>query len=504
MSSQSRLDSLASVAETARKQSMPPKATMKLHIDNHYRSKIYTTSSTISGHVEVNVSHSTDFDAIEIILIGTSRTSIDAVNIPRSTSHTFLKLIMPIPESYYPVPRRFEAGSTHTIPFHFVIPQYLTLNACSHCVPSDALKEHHLRLPPSVGNWENDDGAPHMSRITYNVRARALHEGVDGRLTRLMEASCEIKVLPLVAEEPPLSIGKQDRIYAMSKSKTLRKSILSSKLGKVIVSASQPAFAVTSLDGRSISPTTAHIDLEFKPTSSDSQPPKVTGVTSKVEVMTFYSSGAINQYPNLKDWSRSFGNDGRGVYTSTVSLPSATTSSCIDDIHWRQHIAEQVRRDSGYGSDAQSKNSNSENNSRRGRRDENRNSSKKSAPYYYSAKLRVPVQLPACKKMFLPTFHSCITSRVYVLWLSVSLSVAGGNNTNFGLRVPLQVGVGNSGSDRIDATGLPSFEAAMEEVAELEVDNFFHPRTISVPDVEFQSELPGYSERGSSRATQRV
>jgi len=502
MSSQSRSDNLTSVAEPARKQSMLPKATMKIHIDNHYRSKIYTTSSIISGHVEVNASHSTDFDAIEILLLGTSRTNNDAVNIPQSTCHTFLKLIMPIPESYYPVPRRFEAGCTYRIPFHFVVPQHLTLNACSHCVPSDALKGHHLLLPPSVGNWEKDDCAPRMSRITYNVRARALHEGVDGRLTRLMEASCDINVLPLVAEEPPLSIGKQDRIYAMSKSKTLRKSILSPKLGKVTVSANQPAFAVTSLDGRSISPTTAHIDLKFEPTSSDSQPPKVAGVTSKVEVVTFYSSGSINQYPNLKDWARSFGAEGRGVYTSTVSLPSATTSSCIEDVYWRQHLAEQARRDSGYGSDAQSENSNADNNARRSRRAGN-NSNNKSAPYYYAAKLRVPIQLPAFKKMFLPTFHSCIASRVYVLWLTVSLSVAGGN-TNFGLRVPLQVGVGDSGSDRIDATGLPSFEAAMEEVAaELEVDAFFHPRTISVPDVEFQSELPGYSER-RNRTVQRV
>ncbi|KAI0395121.1 arrestin [Xylariaceae sp. FL0594] len=470
---------------------MATKDTMKLHIDHHYRSKIYTTASTVSGHVEVMAPRGIDFDVMEILLLGTSRTSIDGVSIARATSHTFLKLIMPIPDSYYPIPRRFEAGSTYTIPFHFVIPKHLTLNACSHRVPSDALKEHHLLLPPAVGCWERDDCAPQMSRITYSVRARVLLGSPEGHLERLMEASCDIKVLPLVAEEPPLSLNKQDRIYAMSKTKTLRKSILSSRAGHVTISASQPSFVMASPDGCSVSPTTAHIDLKFAPMDTGLLPPRVAGVTAKVEVMTFYSSGGINQYPNLKDWSRSFGTDGRGVYTKTISLPSGTTPSSLEDLQWRQLLTEQARRDSGYCSDDTSRN--------------NHDSSlggKGAAPYYYLSSLRVLIQLPAAKKMYLPTFHSCITSRVYVLWLTVSLSAAVGGTRNLTLRVPLQVGVGNdSGRSRtVDATGLPTFEAAMEEPGTAGLQELDHPiqsRAMSMPDVYFQSDLPGYSEIGT-------
>ncbi|KAJ2979217.1 hypothetical protein NUW58_g7260 [Xylaria curta] len=251
------------------------KVKMDIHIDNHYQSKIYTTSSTVAGHLKVNASHDVQFDKVQILLVGASRTRIDAINIPQATSHTFLKLMMPVPDSYYPENRRFEAGTTYTIPFHFVIPQHLTLNACSHHVPNDALKETHLRLPPSVGDWDKDDFTPNMSRTTYLVRARVYHEDGDDKSHKVAETSHDIKVIPMVAEDAPLNITQQDKLYVMSKKKTLRKSILSPKLGKVTVSANQPAPAMISSDGHSITPTTAQLDLVFEPTSNESQPPKV-------------------------------------------------------------------------------------------------------------------------------------------------------------------------------------------------------------------------------------
>jgi hypothetical protein len=468
---------------------------MNIHISNHYQSKIYTTASDVSGHVEVNTSRDVQVDNVQILLVGTSRTSIGASNLPQATSHTFLKLMMPIPESDYPTSRCFEAGRTYTIPFHFVIPQHLALNACSHYVPNDGLKDHHLRLPPSVGNWDKDDFAPHMSRITYSVRAGAYREEANGKTIKVMEAAHDIKVVPMVAEDPPLSIAKQDKMYVLSKSKTLRKSILSSKLGRVTVSANQPAPAMMSLEGHCITPTTAQLDLVFEPTSCESQPPKITGVTSKVTAVTCYSTGGINQYPNLKDWARSVGADGRGVYTTSVPLPPAP----VGKAEWRQHLTTQTRRDSGYDSELHSDSDHSADGHRtQPPGNDNRKRNHKGAPYYYATKVQVPVQLPAAKKQFIPTFHSCFTSRVYVLWMTVTVSALAGTSSSVTLGVPLQVGVGLRNGSRVDATGLPTFEAAMKDAA-LEVDAFFQPRTMSVPDVEFRSELPGYSGLSRTR-----
>ncbi|KAI0460278.1 arrestin [Xylaria acuta] len=489
-----------SQVSTVVEQAQRHKINMDIHIDNHYQSKIYTTSSTVSGHVKVNASHDVQFGKVQILLLGTSRTRIDAINIPQATSHTFLKLMMPVPDSYYPELRRFEAGTTYTIPFHFVIPQHLTLNACSHHAPNDALKEQHLRLPPSIGEWDKDDFTPNMSRVTYCVRARVYHEDSDGKSAKAMEASHDIKVIPIVAEDAPLSITQQDKMYVMSKSKTLRKSILSPKLGKVTVSANQPAPAMISSDGHCITPTTAQLDLVFEPTSNDSQPPRIVSVTPKVTAVTYYSAGGINQYPNLKDWARSFGSDGRGAYSSSVPLPTTPVKSAP----WEQHLASQGRRDSGYDSGLHSDSEHSANgrHSPSSERDSWKRS-RKGAPYYYATKVQVPVELPAGKKQFVPTFHSCIASRVYVLWMTVTLSGLAGMSSTITLGVPLQVGVGPGGDSRVDSTGLPTFEAAMED-ASLEIDAYLQPRTISVPNIEFRSELPGYAELRGNRLAQRA
>jgi hypothetical protein len=491
---------VSTIVEPARKLSIP-KTNMMIHIENHYQSKIYTTSSTVSGHVEVSVSSDMRFDMLQILLLGTSKTHVGAVNVPQATSHTFLKLMMPIPDSYYPIPRRFEAGRTHLIPFHFVIPQHLTLNACSHRVPNDALKDHHMRLPPSVGNWDKDDLAPDMSRITYSVRARVYREDVEGKSAKVMETSRDIKVLPIVAEDAPLSITKQDKMYVVSKSKTLRKSMFSSKFGKVTISANQPAPAMISSDGHSITPTTAQLDLVFEPTSGEPQPPKITGITSKITAVTYYSAGGINQYPNLKDWARSFGADGRGAYSNSLSLPSTP----IEHGTWKRHLAAQVRRDSGYSSELHSDcepspvGQHTPSSSNDGQK---RHHNKGGAPYYYATKVQVPVQLPATKKQFIPTFHSCITSRVYVLWMTVTLSALAGMSSTVTVGVPLQIGVSPGEGSRVDATGLPTFEAAMEDAA-LEVDTFLQPRHIFPPHVEFRNELPSYSELNGTMTAQR-
>ncbi|GAP87393.1 putative arrestin protein [Rosellinia necatrix] len=472
-----------------------PRVNMDVNIDNHYQSKIYTTSSTVSGHVRMNPSHDVQFEKVQILLLGTSKTRVDAINVSQATSHTFLKLMMPIPDSHYPSPRRFQAGTTYTIPFHFVIPQHLTLNACNHRVPHDALQEDHLRLPPSFGDWDKEDFTPHMSRVSYCVRARVHHQDAEGKSTNVAEATRDIKVIPMAAEDAPLNITKQDKMYTMSKCKTLRKSILSPKLGKLTVSANQPAPAMISSDGHDIDSTTALIDMVFEPTSNESQPPKIVAVTSKITAISYYSAGGINQYPNLKDWVRSFGGDGRGSYASSVQLPGTP----VDNATWKQHLTSKVRRDSGYSSEVHSDpdhSPNSQQNPTSGHENWRRN---KGVPFYYATKVQVPVQLPANKKQFVPTFHSCIASRVYVLWMTVTLSALAGTSSTIAVSVPLQIGAGPRGGGRVDSTGLPNFEAAMQEAA-LEVDAYLQPRTMAVPDIEFASELPGYSVPKSTQS----
>lgn len=509
-----------------------PKSDIQIHLKNHFKTKTYTSSSVVSGDVTICTQRDVRFDSVEIILLGSSKTKTDGYSAPHESTYTFLKLIMPIPESVYPVPRVLEASRTLSVPFHFVLPNFLTIGACTHKVESDHVKGQHLCLPPSMGswargNWEKDDLSPQMADIEYTIKARVWKQPeLHARPTKIMESVKSIQVLPTFPEDAPLSISKNDRLYCMSKTKSIRKNLLSTKLGKLTVSAEQPRAIMLRPDGQLSTGTTAQIDLKFEPACAGTAPPKVTAVSSKITAHTYFSAGPISSPPNMGDFTKPGISDRRGVYSTSVSLP--TTAPSPETQTW---TAQQARRDSGYFTDTAPENTASE-----GEEDDERQRSQQrrrrtsttianlvrpskqqqqqqsqsparppSSPVYHTSTTHLPIaRLPTSKKFFVPTFHSCITSRVYTLHVSLQVAgSAGSGNTTLSLDLPLQIGVEppapagghlRLGGEAAMGEALPSFEDAVEEAA---VDEFFRPRVLSVPEVEFTetSVLPGYGAR---------
>ena len=337
--------------------------------------------------------------------------------------------------------------------------------------------------------------APQMARIEYVVKARVMRvDDADGRRIRIMETVKPINVLPASVEEPPLSVVDRDGLYTMSKAKSLRKNMLSSKLGRVTAEAVQPTPAVLRSDGLYMtSQPTAHIRLTFDPSAPDALPPRISGVSGKITAHTFYSSGTIASFPNLGDWSQQLGTEKRGYYSTSASLPAIATPKA----RWTQHLTSVVRRDSGYSSEhSHSDSASGSGSSSHGRRTSSskrrKSTSANSSPIYHTAELDIPVVLPANRKTFIPTFHSCIASRVYTLQLTVSLSVGSSSATatSLSLTIPLQLAV-EADLQPQGGLALPSFDAA---VAEAEADEHLRPRVLAVPDQHFMetSVLPGY------------
>ena len=153
-----------------------PRSDIRVNLKDHYSSKVYTSSSPITGDVTITTKREVPFDQIQILLLGQTKTSFEGVSVPQDITHTFLKMMMPIPDSTYPTPRVLEPGQTYTIPFNFVVPNQLTINACNHERLADQMQDHHVLLPPSLGGWERDDMAPKMARVEYSVKARVLRE----------------------------------------------------------------------------------------------------------------------------------------------------------------------------------------------------------------------------------------------------------------------------------------------------------------------------------------
>lgn len=503
-----------------------PKSDIQIHLKHHYKSKTYTTSSPLEGEVTITTQRDIRFDSIEIVLLGSSKTRTEGYSAPHETTHTFLKLTMPISESKYPVPRLLETGQSLTIPFNFVLPSFLTINACHHKIDSDHVRSHHLCLPPSMGswargNWETDDLAPHMAEVEYSIKARVWREPeLGGRPIRIMEAVKPIQVLPAYAEDAPLNITKKDHLYKMSKTKTLRKNLISSKLGQLTVSGQQPRAIMLYPDGRVSAGTTAQLDLKFEPVSPGSHPPKITGVSTKISAHTYYSAGAIHSLPNTGEWMREGFVQRRGVYSTSVGLHS----QCPENVSWRTNYS---RRDSGYDSETAQEsvtsseddcdaplNPQSQPQHRRSIANLMRpnkahspspaaSSSSFSSPsgVFHTASVQLPITLPTAKKTFVPTFHSCTLSRVYTLHvaLTVASASATGSSSTVSLDLPLQVAiVGPHGTPLPDREELPSWEDAVEDAA---VDEFLRPRVLGVPedvpgdDVREMRELPGYARR---------
>lgn len=464
---------------------------MEVKIDQHFKAKVYTSGSTITGHVAVHVLRDTSFDSLDIVFVGISSTRLDFVQqYPSHSFRPFLKIRMPVQESDLPEDRLFRAGCEYKIPFHFVVPHQLTIGACNHSCLSPDVRERHLRLPPSLGAWDADDQAPDMTQIEYAINAKAIQHAA-GTAVKVMEAHHILKVLPSLPEDAPLDITFRDEWYKLSKTKTVRKSLFSSKTGQFTASAIQPNAVMLSADGHKSSMTSVRVNMEYAPSSAETTPPKINSVTGKLVCTTFFSAVPVNHLPNLGS---------RTNCESTPCLNYATTHSLftlpVELVSWMQQDASsRSRRDSGYSSTVVDGDA-SETDASGGRRRQSSRGKSSKKPKLSTIKHTTDLVIPftvsnSNKKLFLPTFHSCLISRTYTLQLSLSV---GPTNTAISLSVPLQIGVETVYEPQ--GHELPSFESAVAQAEEEEADAHLQPRLTHAPESELHNDnrLPGYNE----------
>ncbi len=228
-------------------------------------------------------------------------------------------------------------------------------------------------------------------------------------------------------------------------------------------------------------------------------------MSARLTARTYFASSSITTFPNLGDWQRTLAAEKRGSYSTSVSL----FSQPIDKFRWSKHTGI-TRRDSGYSSDTLADESDADADAdaaatphadrlsvstlaaAASTASPRRKSDGASPDVFHTAILQVPIKLPLSRKTFVPTFHSCLLSRVYILQLAITLSSGSAGSSTINLSVPLQVAVDRDAAFDAD---LPSFEAAVEEA---EADEHLRPRLLSVPRQQFQetSVLPGYGDSG--------
>ncbi|KAF5027071.1 hypothetical protein F66182_840 [Fusarium sp. NRRL 66182] len=456
-----------------------------ISIDRHFEAKTYTSGSTVAGTVTLSPQTNTTFDAFEVIFTGSETAFVQTFHqssMPKS-GHKFLLLRMPIPQSALPESGVLQAGNTYAIPFSFVIPYQLPSAACRHQDP--IIRERHLQLPPTVGSWEHDDMAVHTINVTYAVEARAMvHSDKKGKLPALQRTH-PVKVIPFYPEQPPLHILPGNPRFTLSQERSIRKDMLSSKLGYLRATTRQPDPVTISPDKLQPSDCSVSVDLEFWPTSKKATPPEMYAKSATIKASTYYSTGHVgflpdqHNYPSVMpnpilsfvlDESATVNPSQELVWEST-SEPSPTDSrrgsenSNADDqvpqVSSRRGSKASIfdissRRGSrasvfDIGSRRGSKCSDSQGGSRRGSKSSD---IMQTEPPRHTATLPISVTLPSPDhKILLPTFYSCLISRTYILEIVLASRTHG---SSFTLRVPLQIAVDGRNETEIDS--IPTYE----------------------------------------------
>ncbi|CAI7572963.1 unnamed protein product [Penicillium glandicola] len=455
----------------------------------------YTTGESIDGNVTVTVDYETRFDEIEILFEGVSRTSVERAACPGRTGsqQMFLKLRQPIDEMEYPTPRVLEAGRSYQYPFTFVIPDRLLPQVCTHAKKNAHIHQSHTLLPPTLGdpilasNGKTllDDMAPTMSQIAYTIRASVLQKKLSGQgVVSIAGVAKKIRIIPIVEEEPPVEISASLSLCTR-KEKTVKRGTLRGKLGRIVASSSQPKpiqLLPPAGEPTDTVSTVATVNLRFDPVG-DEQPPQLGTMTSKLRVSTFFSAVPWDDFPSTNGMPLS--QIGSGLYPETIHL----LTMCVASAQWTKQsmAADTLRRNSTDSSSSDSSTG---------------PSSTFTGDTYYTASVVVPVTLPK-SKAFVPTFHSCLMSRVYALDLSLSYHTPATNlmTPTISLRLPVQF---TSQAKRTE-----SLKSSLGvTVTQEELEEFFQPRNVTSP-TDFSNNLnnvvvdvglapPEYSERLST------
>ena len=454
----------------------------------------------IRGTVSITPPVDTKVDDVDIEFVGTSRTYVERLTTAAAVSgrseafHQFLKLEQPGLHMFYPDSGVMKAGQTYDFPFVFAVPQQMLLRICQHKINSPAVRDAHLLLPPSFGDKDLanhpdalDDMAPEMANVRYGVFARLTrvkHDGDEISRHTIASKARRIQVIPKYEEQPPLSVGAQDPDYTMRKEKKIKKNVFKGKVGTLVMEAHQPqSFRLPAPNRTNGSPisTMATVMLRFDPSEESSQPPRLGSLQSKLKASTFFASTARMSFPTkahtMLDLSQ-------GVHSVHMNL----SSRCMANVEWKKHDPTKPdaieRRDSAMSMlDA-------------GVTPEPSETYK--GKTYYTARLLVPISLPT-NKAFVPTFHTCLISRVYALQMSLSLHGTGLGGS-MDIKVPVQISSDGSNGEVDPHRGSVSSQTADADIDDEDVSDFFERRTIHVPDVQFM----GRSRIGSAPAPTRV
>ena len=343
------------------------------------------------------------------------------------TEQTFLRLSRTFNPIHYAHSEMSQSHRHYRCPFSFEISTALPLQACKHRTQSLAVYEAHLRIPPTMGNAYLDPSDPASPRdklsdsveIAYTVQAFLLPLPNKPSHAPMTSEIKPIQILPTFDQEPPRE-GFGSHLYCISKERTFKDRLWSREVGRLGVSVSQPeplnSSYTSSADLRNPC-TTAVLDLNFDQEGTK-KPPQLCSLTTRLTAITLYGAVPWESYPDLLVGKVSFADYGRGMDWKVMPI----SKMCVESVRWIEKPAYSPCDQSSPPHLASQSESVSITQTQR------------------TASIVVPITAPQ-DTYLVPSFHSCLISRVYLLdfCLSYKQSDAQIFTSSLCLRVPIQV-----------------------------------------------------------------
>ncbi|KAL4903453.1 hypothetical protein BDW74DRAFT_40560 [Aspergillus multicolor] len=381
----------------------------------------FLTGEKIEGTVSIISQRDFGFDRLHISFVGEESTIIPSSN-PDKAKHQFLELVQPIHDSVLPSSKVFIAKRQYEIPFSFEVPDYLPSSSCRHS--SDPLvKAAHLHLPPSCGDASiagfggklRDDFAPAACKVVYSVYAKIECFGKTfGNQETIADKRLKVRIKPAVGDVPLpdlQSMNNSSSEYSIHHELTIHGGSSKSKspvIGRLAMTLEQPGCFYHPLrDPIRLISKAIRIFLVYTPSTSDptALPPELKSLKTQITATTVYTT-KLDNAPHPLPKKRDFLNRPSNFRDAELPLSIPSTPR----LGWLQ-----------------------------------------GQTGAYTATLLVPVTLPK-DKSFIPTFYSCLISRVYSLRFQLSVQ---GSPEPFRLKAPMQIA-----AER-DPAALPSYNASL-------------------------------------------
>ncbi|KNG80687.1 hypothetical protein ANOM_011091 [Aspergillus nomiae NRRL 13137] len=400
----------------------------------------YTTGERIKGTVTITVDTETRFGDVNISLEGLSRVNLlQPIATQRETgaSHTFITLCQPVAEANCPASGVFRPGKTYRFPYTFIVPERVPLKSCNHRTTHTGIKQAHTAAPPTLHLKTLSQS---LCEISYLIRVTVRRQNPNNNAKPYTLASCTkpLHLVPAHGEGDSLGWPEKQDVYRSSVVQEVKGQWKGQALGRLeaVASIQQP---IQVPPGRSpIDRLIIHVGLHlrFDPVR-DTLPPRLAKIHPTLKQSTLFSTQPQEDFPSL---DRIISDQMcRGAHVQVCSLPSTAISS----IRWTKHTLPRHSGSSG--------------------------SVKDSTPFrtstpgcFYTASAMVPITLPTNRDL-VPTFHSCLLSRIYALELRLSYHMPGAPilQRAVALEVPVKV-VSVRMLDKSSDT-LPNYNSITEE-----------------------------------------